>query len=109
MASITAELVAETVTLIRSRSAHLVNGDCAGEAGEVELTDRLCLHVALHNREQARPDQDLAAGRAGAEPRGQVRHRADHAVVVAPFETDPAERRVSRLDPDSETELRSPL
>ena len=76
---------------------------------EVELADRLRLHRALDGCIKTGADQDLPAGCAGAEPRGKVRDRSDHAVVVPPFEADPTERCVPRFDADAEAELRSSL
>ena len=51
------------------------------------------------------PDQDLSRRRARAQARGEVRDRAERAVVVAPLEADAAERGVAGLDPDPECEL----
>ena len=42
-------------------------------------------------------------------PVGEIRHRPERAVVVAAFEADPAERCITRLDPDPEPELGSVL
>jgi len=45
----------------------------------------------------------------GAQSRGEVRDWANCAVVIASFEANPAERRVTSLDPDSQSQLDAAL
>src|SRR5262245_42599439 len=85
----------------------LVGGERPGEPLELQLADRLGLDAALHGRPQARPDQDLPGHGERAQPRREVCHRPERAIVVAALESDPAERRVAGLDPHAEGELRS--
>ena len=65
--------------------------------------------ASFDGSEDALADENLAAVGVGAETGGEVCHRADGSVVVAPLEADPAKRRVPGLDPDPEPELDPPL
>ena len=91
----------------RLRTSYAATGP--REALELELARRRRLDGCLHRRKEPLADQDLAGRRLGAEPRGEIRHRAEHAVVVAAFEPDSTERGVAGLDADSEPQLRSTL
>ena len=66
-------------------------------------------HGVLDRREHARTDQDLPPAGARAEAAGEIRHRPEGTVVVAAFEPDPSESRISGLDSDAEPELGSAL
>src|SRR6267378_512790 len=65
----------------------------AMKALQLELADRLDLRKLARRRVYPLADQDLAARRLAAEPRGEVGHRADGAVVEAPLEADRADGR----------------
>src|ERR687888_1744780 len=86
-----------------------MRGDRPAEALQVEVTERRRLGGLRHRGEDVRPDQDLAGRRTCAQSRGEVGDGSDGTVVVPSLETDPAERRVTRLDPDPETELGAAL
>src|SRR5688500_9828265 len=76
----------------------------APEAVELQFAHRCGLDGFLDRGVDARPDEYLAGRGSRAQPRGEVRNRPDRAVVVSPLEADPAQRCVSGLDPDPETE-----
>jgi hypothetical protein len=92
-----------------SQRSNFVGWDGSTEPFELELADRGGVNRLLDRAVDARTDQGLAHVSVAAEPRGQVRHRPDRAVVVSAFEADSAERRVASLDADAETELDASL
>src|SRR6266498_5232127 len=80
----------------------LVRLDRSRKALHLQLRDRLGLNPRLEGRVRALAQEYLTSSRLVAQPRGQVRDSAERAVVVAPFESDPAERRVPDGNPGAE-------
>src|SRR5262245_51961672 len=72
---------------------------------EREFPDRFDSHGFLYGHQYARTDQDLTRLRLVAQPRGDIRHRADSRIIEAPFEADRAERRVAVRDADAKAEF----
>src|SRR5258708_1624536 len=80
----------------RHRPLHALEHQFAERLDVGERLDRH-LHLAV--------DQNLATARFGAEPRGEVHHRADRRIIVSPLEADTAERCIAMGDPYSEAEV----
>src|SRR5206468_804158 len=80
-------------------------GDGLREALEREAAQVLHLDEVLDRAEDALGDEDLPGLRLAAEPRREVRHRADRAVVHPPLEANRADRGVALGDADAEVEL----
>src|SRR5439155_14257806 len=75
------------------------------EARELERRERLRHHELRHHPLRAFAQEDLTAEGLGTEPRREVHHATDGAVVETTIEADPPERRVAERDPHAEVEL----
>src|SRR6266540_5387789 len=83
----------------------LVRLDRSRKALHLQLRHRLGLDPRLDGRVRALAQEYLTSFRLVAQPGGHVRDSAERAVVVAPFESNPAERRVPYGNPGAEAEL----
>src|SRR5512132_747995 len=107
MRMVSLRFIVRSIAASLAQPADLERGDWASEAFELEVACRRGLHGLLHSCEKALADQDLPRRCPSAEPRGEIRHRSEDAVVVATLESDAADGRVASLDADSEPELRT--
>src|SRR5207249_1892428 len=93
----------------RPHAKHVEGRHRPREAAERQLAERLDLHQVLDRGVEPARDEDLAAARLAAQPRGEVGHGADRPVVPAPLEADGAERRVALRDADAEVQVEAQL
>jgi len=91
------------------KTSNLVRRDGLAEAPQLELAEGVRIDCLFDSPEDSLADQDLTRASVRAETGGEVCHGSERAVVISAFEADPAERRVTRLDSDSETQLNPPL
>ena len=73
-------------------SDHIVSRQWPPDPLQLELTDGLNLYGVLDLHQHSRADEDLSRLGLIAQPRGDVRHRADGGVVKPALEADSAER-----------------
>src|SRR5439155_22636342 len=73
----------------------------AAESLQLDVADRRRVDHLLDRGVDALADHDLTGAGVRAQAGGEVRHRAERSVVVAPFESDPTEGGVAGLDADS--------
>ena len=99
----------QLAVLRRQVASNLVRPDGLAEAPQLELTEGVRIDCLFDSPEDSWADQDLTRASVRAETGGEVCHGSERAVVISAFEADPAERRVTRLDSDSETQLNPPL
>src|SRR5204863_195786 len=74
-----------------------------------KLAQVLDIHLVLDAPEDALRDEDLPGIRFAAQARGEIVHRADHAVVLPPAETDRADGGIALRDADAAADLESHL
>jgi hypothetical protein len=88
---------------------YLVGGNRSGEALELEIPDGSRFDSVFDSGEDSLPDQDLAVFGVRAEPRSEVHYWPKRGVVIAALKADPADRRVSGLDPNGEPDFNATL
>src|SRR5882672_10228051 len=101
--------ISSWASLPRPRAKHVEGRHRSREAAQRQLAERLGLDEALDRGVEAARDEDLAAARLAAEPRGEVGHGADRAIVPAALEADGAERRVALRDAHAEVQVEAEL
>src|SRR3954467_1735417 len=90
---------------LRAQAEHPVRGHRAVKTLELQLPDGLHIDQLARSRVHALADEDLAAGRLGAEPRGAVGAGADGAVVERSLEADGADGGETLGDADAGAQL----
>src|SRR5690349_21296006 len=87
----------------------LVSGNGSAKTFQLECSDRLGVHRALDCCVNALADQSLARFRVRAQARREIGYWAKCSVVIASWEADSAECRVSGRDPDSQPNISAAL
>ena len=100
---------AATSAAPRAEAVNLIRRDRAPEALQLQLADRGSVERVFHGREDALADQDLPTSRNRAQPGGEARDRPQCPVVVATFEADPPQCRVSGFDSDAKRQVDAAL
>jgi hypothetical protein len=80
-------------------------GNWSVESFEREFAHRLGIGHRFDRRPDLGIDENLSIARFPAEPGSEIDDGTDRRIIVSPFETDPAERRISVRNADPEAEL----